>query len=252
MPEGVVPEGVVLEGVVPQQTISLLTSGSGVMAFLASVRQARKVPRVRQWVGVHGGTTVLLVGGLVCLGGGALLGGLAAPVAVSLPGIHALKVDPTRPTTELATNAVNALPVPGNDSTSADRAARNIAGASSPHGTEATSGGTGPGVTSTGAPAGAAGRAPVTTSSKGGTTASPTTTNVSPAPSSGSGANSGGGAGTPQPSAGTSGGTSTSQSGTGAGSTTTPAGTGTSSTPAGPPSATNGLGTLVTGLLGGL
>ena len=43
----------------------------------------------------HRGTSVLAAGAVVALAGGAVLGGWAKPVSVSLPGTHAILVDPS-------------------------------------------------------------------------------------------------------------------------------------------------------------
>jgi len=252
----------------PEPAISLLTPGGALRSHLG---------RWARWVGRHAGTTVLVVGGLLCLSGGALLGGLAAPVAVSLPGVHALRVDPTR---TAARPAVKGSLVPGDSRSPTGRSAlvvalpsRTLAATAAPPASPGTTarpgpatGGahtTGSGTTSssaaggtTSSASGTAGASPVTTVPGSTTPASSTTPAEDGSPSSGSADGTGGSPATPPPAetggTGTGTGTGASGSDTGTGSATTPGGTGTSSAPASQTSSSNGLGTLVSGLLGGL
>jgi len=247
----------------PEPAISLLTSGGGLRSHLG---------RWARWVGRHAGTTVLVVGGLLCLSGGALLGGLAAPVAVSLPGVHALRVDPTR---TAARPAGKGSLVPGDSRSPIGRSAlvvtlpsRTLAATAAPPTSPGTTarrgpatGGahtTGSGTTSSSAAggtissaSGTAGASPVTTVPGSTTPASSTTPAEDGSPSSGSADGTGGSPATPPPAETGGTGTGASGSDTGTGSATSSGTTGTRTTPTSPAPSSSGLASLVTGLLGG-
>jgi len=256
----------------PEPAISLLTPGGALRSHLG---------RWARWVGRHTGTTVLVVGGLLCLSGGALLGGLAAPVAVSLPGVHALRVDPTR---TAARPAVKGSLVPGDSRSPTGRTAlvvalpsRTLAATAAPPASPGTTARPGPATggahttgsdtTSSSAARGTTGASPVTTTPGSTTPASSTTPAEDGSPSSGSADGTGGspaasppaetggaGTGTSGSSSGTSGsstGTGASGTDTGTGSATNSGTTGTRTTPTSPAPSSSGLGSLVTGLLGG-
>ena len=73
------------------------TDTQGVTPGADSTEPARPTRRLGLWpvrtVRRHPGTSVLAAGALLALGGGAILGGLAKPVPVSLPGTHTIIVD---------------------------------------------------------------------------------------------------------------------------------------------------------------